>query len=290
MGATVRGGNYVLSDTDVATLGWLNRVTAAQPVHIAERFDITESAARKRLARLGREGLVQRQGMYDQAGAYLPTAEGADASGVDLPAPRWAWGTHQHTLAVTGLVVAYECAGRTVVTDREIKSDQRRQTEDGLRPAWSVSTGQVAGQDSWHAPDLAVTHPDGTVEAVEVELTRKAPHRVRRAIMAMAVQGSPYDEITYSTTEAKLGNFIHRIAEKVSTDPATKGTTIRIRSLAKHAAEYRRAGGLEDDVVASSSGSEEGNSTSSSGGSGGGPAAAVVPDDVATDDVLGQMT
>jgi hypothetical protein len=168
--------------TDI--LGWLASIGAAGSDDIATACGIRPSAARSRLRRLERDGLVRRVRLL--AGAptlHLLTRRGLRAAGRPELAPATvSAASFAHQLAVGRVAAALGRAHWQVHGERELRALERAQA----RPLASAELGYAAdGSIALHRPDLVVMTASGPV-AVEVELTVKAPRRLRAIVRGWA--------------------------------------------------------------------------------------------------------
>jgi hypothetical protein len=138
------------------------------------------TAARER--RLRESGLAEvLPGVGDTGRLVICTRSGLRAVfRGELPVPKFSPGTVRHTAEVARVGIELERDGATVLSEREVLAAERIA---GQR-IYSASMSER----SFHRPDLVVVSE--VVEAVEVELTAKAPHRLdsilrawRRAVM-----------------------------------------------------------------------------------------------------------
>lgn len=138
------------------------------------------TAARER--RLRESGLAEvLPGVGDTGRLVICTRSGLRAVfRSDLPVPKFSPGTVRHTAEVARVGIELEHEGLKVLSEREVLAGERI----AGRRIYSASISER----SFHRPDLVILGED--VEAVEVELTAKAPHRLdsilrawRRAVM-----------------------------------------------------------------------------------------------------------
>src|SRR4051812_29748416 len=139
---------------------------------------------RKRVRRLEREGFLRGfQEGRNQPARVVVTERGGDACGLAI---RTARGLEPlgHELAVIKRVMAIEAyfaghgsAGARVLTERDMRRDERR--EDGR--GWGVRVVLPHGRVAKRWPDYAVQTPEGTT-AVELEFSLKATRRLRSIV------------------------------------------------------------------------------------------------------------
>jgi hypothetical protein len=152
------------------------------------------TAARER--RLRESGLVEVLPAFGDSGKLVVCSRrGLRAVfRCDLPVPKFSPGTVRHTAEVARVGTALERPGITVLSEREILAAERIA---GQR-IYSISMSER----SFHRPDL-VTVGDA-VEAVEVELTAKAPRRLDSILRAWrrAVMDGKVARVRYFCAEA----------------------------------------------------------------------------------------
>lgn len=157
--------------------------------------------ARTRVRLMTEAGLLHRSAEAPWAGTTVWTSErGVRHAATTLSAPRWPGERLLHRLAVADVGLALEAEGRTVLTEREIRSAEavdggaRDLLEDLGFPVdpWARVGETFAvpvGARALHWPDLVLVLPDGTLGAVEVELTPKAPGALRANLRAYRQAG-----------------------------------------------------------------------------------------------------
>ncbi|MFD7838832.1 hypothetical protein [Streptomyces sp. NPDC059761] len=158
-------------------------------------------SARTRVRLMTEAGLLHRSAEAPWAGTTVWTSErGVRHAATTLSAPRWPGERLLHRLAVADVGLALEAKGHTVLTEREIRSAEAidggawEPLEDlGVAVEPRARRGETfavpVGTRALHWPDLILVLPGGTLGAVEVELTPKAP-RVLRANLRSYRQAS----------------------------------------------------------------------------------------------------
>lgn len=151
-------------------LAWLARVEVAgiEPLGLAMGFG--HRSTYSHVARLRRAGLLERA--FDADGSVVAiTAAGRRTIGADRGDVR-AGATHgsglRHARAVSWVAALLELRGREWVSEREL----RGHADWEIPVVWAASRGR-------HRPDLGVVMAGGARVAVEVELSRKSPRRLR---------------------------------------------------------------------------------------------------------------
>jgi hypothetical protein len=217
-------------------LKWLARVDVAglEPWGLAMGFG--SRATYSHAQRLQAAGLVMR--IYDREGSVLAiTAAGrrlacADAGQVPLGATRGLG--LRHARAVSWVAALLSVRGREWLSDRELRD----------RPEWRIPVFWTNSYGT-HRPDAAATVGDRRL-AVEVELSHKAPRRLR-AILAgyeSALTDGVVGGVIYVSDRTDVLSVVSRAAARVDV-PAS---SLRTRSLASIQDELRRSRGLDTSV------------------------------------------
>ncbi len=176
-----------------AMIEWLAGIGAASATELADVCGSTIAAASTRLRRLEGEGLVSESRLlHARPALYLITRSGLRAAGRgELTAPRVSHAGFVHALECARVARALEGrhAGRfTVHSERELRSWERA----AGRPVASMELGFSSTRRTGdvHRPDLALRPVNRTAGglpiAVEIELTVKAPVRLRSIIRGWA--------------------------------------------------------------------------------------------------------
>jgi DNA-binding Lrp family transcriptional regulator len=165
-------------------LGWLASIGAAGGDDIAAACGLGPGAARSRLRRLERDGLVRQVRLLADAPAlYLLTRRGLRAAGrPELGLATVSAAGFAHQLAVARVAAALACEHAQIHGERELRALERSRGQSLA----SAEIGYAAdGSLALHRPDLVVWTGSGPV-AVEVELTVKAPRRLRAIVRGWA--------------------------------------------------------------------------------------------------------
>lgn len=119
-----------------------------------------------------------------------------------------------HRLAVTDVGLRYEAAGRTVLTEREVRACEQGDVDAGevadrlgaqprsmfdFRGRQRYFVTPLGADDSVSIPDLVVVTDAGRVRAIEVELAVKDRTRAHRLLRGYTTS-SPFHEVLYFTT------------------------------------------------------------------------------------------
>jgi DNA-binding Lrp family transcriptional regulator len=140
------------------------------------------TATYRRFARCEEAGLVERLRIPGSGPAVLhATRDGLRYAGLGLPVAAISPGGVDHMLRCATVAIS---AGRhygheRVLTEREIAFAEAIEE----RPIASAKLGSVHGRPRYHRADIAILTDKGTI-AIEVELTPKAPQRLRAIITA----------------------------------------------------------------------------------------------------------
>ena len=186
---------------DQEVVAWIAALGAAGAEHVMARFAMGRSWAYARLSKLVADGLLeQRLILYRQPGLYVATRDGLRWCGLErLGVFRVSPGGFNHAweVARVAAALAIHDRGARVVSDRELRMAE----VDERRLIASVQLGELpGGRPAFHRPDLAVLGSTGVV-AVEVELTVKAPARLRSICRAYA-RARHLDAVVYLAQQA----------------------------------------------------------------------------------------
>jgi hypothetical protein len=171
------------------TLRWIASLGAISAEALALRQAVSLASARGRLAAMRRRGLLRSSRPLSECPSlYVLTAAGARAAGLPgLASARVSASSAGHlsvcALAAASLERCYP--DRRVIGERELRSAERA---CGHPLASARLAGRYAGSSGLHRPDLvlapAAEDDLGLPVAVEVELTIKAPARLREICRA----------------------------------------------------------------------------------------------------------
>jgi DNA-binding MarR family transcriptional regulator len=198
------------AELDRAMLAWIARFRFVTADVLAERFQLTPQRVNARLRRLEAEGLVER----DRAAQTVPravfvTGRGARRLGLR---PRRAPRTHaqrEHEQAIARLVARLERAleppDRRVLTEREQRAAQ---TAGHARYSVALRQTRYGERERW--PDIVLESSGGRI-AIEIELSLKAPERLKRILAGYAATRH-YDEVHYLVTEPALASRLATLA------------------------------------------------------------------------------
>lgn len=211
-----RGGRAArrLNERDVQIVAWLARHRFATASQVSQRFLIGLNRTTRRLGQLAASGYLVRAEPFRSPSIYLVTRAGLALATSELPPPRFDVRTYRHDLGLTALAVELELGGETTVTEREMRLRELR----GTGPcAARFTPDPTARTPRLHFPDLGVERGDGTLEAIELELT---PKRTRRLTAILkAYRRSPHiGAVVYYVERAELARRIEELARGLHID------------------------------------------------------------------------
>jgi hypothetical protein len=171
---------------NASILAWLASIGAAGADQVAAACGLSAASARARLRVLERDGLARRERLlHDAPALHLLTRAGLRAAGrpeIDPPAISAAGFAHQLAVAQAAVALGREHGAIAITGERELRALERAEG----RPLASAQIGHAAdGSAALHRPDL-VCWLDPLPVAVEVELTVKAPRRLRAIVRGWA--------------------------------------------------------------------------------------------------------
>jgi hypothetical protein len=179
-----------ISRERLALVQWTARVGAVTAEALALREGCTLASARGRLLSAGRAGLLmRRRPLTDRPALYAPTRAGLRAVGMsELDPTRISASNACHAAECAAVAVALERAypDHRVMGERELRAEERR--SGSPRASSRLRSGPGRGE-LLHRPDLVLWPSVGSPPApiaVEVELTVKAPARLREICLAWA--------------------------------------------------------------------------------------------------------
>ncbi len=167
------------------------------------------TAARER--RLRESGLAEvLPGVGDTGRLVICTRSGLRAVfRGDLPVPKFSPGTVRHTAEAARVGIELERGGVRVLSEREVLAGERTSG----RRIYSASMSER----HFHRPDLVIVGE--AVEAVEVELTAKAPNRLDSILRAwrLAVMDRKIARVRYFCADV-AGDSVRRSIERTRAD------------------------------------------------------------------------
>lgn len=216
----MRGDGWQLTVADEAALASMTRysVVSWRQLSAACYRGVTRTTHR-RLGYLREQGMVQVSRNDEWAGrVYMVLPAGVrtvrDSLRMPLSAPQQHPGERLlHRLAVTDAGLRFEELGRTVLTEREVRTaeasraDARALASSLGVPFRSIRDGAnieryfavpIGAEGRVHFPDLVMASPQGLI-AVEVEVSLKERPRMRQIIRGYRDSGL-YHQVLYLTT------------------------------------------------------------------------------------------
>ncbi len=191
---------YTHDRSTVAILDWLAAIGAGSAGELAASCGLSQRATGARLRAMEGAGLTRSLRMLHGAPAlHVLTRRGLRAAGrPELEPVAISASGFAHLLAVARVAVALGNAGHRVGGERELRAWERAEG----RPLASAEVGLARdGTVALHRPDL-VCWGDGAPIAVEVELTVKAPARLRTIVRGWARSRLVGGVVYYATPSA----------------------------------------------------------------------------------------
>lgn len=189
-------------------LRWLERVDVAGLEPLGAVLGVGWRTTYSHVERLAAGGLVVR--VYDREGSVVAiTRRGRRLLGAD-DGDVWSGGTHglglAHGRALSWAAAFQTMAGRRFIADRHLRRDRRWQ----LPVIWPGSRGT-------HRPDMVVEMGDRWL-AVEVELTPKAPRRLRAILdgYAVAIAEGRLRAVSYASDRPDVLRAVERAAHRTA--------------------------------------------------------------------------
>jgi hypothetical protein len=174
----------------VVLLQWTVRMGAVTAEALARREQASVGSARARLRAAERDGLLSRsRPLAGRPALYTATRAGLRAAGVRGLAPfRIGPANARHAIVCAEVAAALRRVypDHDVVGERELRFEEHERTA-ALASAVLGTVAVAGGRPSLHRPDLVLCSRAGALPvAVEVELTVKAPRRLRAICHAWA--------------------------------------------------------------------------------------------------------
>jgi len=168
---------------EIELVAWIARLGAVEVGHVRERFGVGRSVAYELVARCTRAGLLERVALLNGEPALLrATADAIELSGLGLSLARLRAGQLRHwsCCADVALWAERQWGAKQVLSERELRFAEQLEG----RPIASAIVGELPdGRALLHRPDLVVSAEERPI-AIEVELTPKAPARLRAIVKA----------------------------------------------------------------------------------------------------------
>jgi hypothetical protein len=198
--------------TDDLILDWLGAIGAAGADDVALACGLTAASARGRLAALGRAGLCRSARLlHGEPALHAPTRAGLRASGRSGIDPvTFSAASFAHQQAVARVAARLRAGGQEIHGERELRAWERA----AGRAIASAEVGYAAdGGRALHRPDLVWLGAQAPI-AIEVELTVKAPERLRAIVRGWA-RSRAVERVVYYATPGVLA-ALERALERES--------------------------------------------------------------------------
>lgn len=183
-----------------AILEWLAATGAASTIELEVVAGLSRRALAARLRALEQAGLVRSDALLrGEPALHSLTRSGLRAAGrPELESVAISAASFGHHLALARTALTLRAAGERVGDERELRAFERLEG----RPLASAAVGLTrSGEIAWHRPDL-VCWRAGRPVAVEVELTVKAPERLRAIVRGWARSRLVEGVVYYATPAA----------------------------------------------------------------------------------------
>jgi len=192
-----RGLAMRVTDRHLALLRWLNGYGAVTTRQVAEWLDVDYSTGASIVRRLIEEGLLHRVSLrLFSASPLLPTANGCMRATDSLPplkGIRAATWPHDNSLVDLAPKLVRNFGG-VIEPERRVRLRRR-----------------LNGEVHKHTPDLVVHRSARRPFAVELELSLKAPSRIK-AIVDYYLS-SEFERVLYLTGDPNIARFIQRFVQ-----------------------------------------------------------------------------
>jgi hypothetical protein len=170
-------------ERDRQLVAWVGRFGAVEVRHVQERFGVGRSVGYGLVARLSEAGLLERLALLRGEPALIRATEaGLRFAGLGLPTTQVRIGELRHWIACADVALwaEREHGSEAVISERELRFAEQLKE----RPIASAVVGELAdGRPRLHRADLVID-ADERPTAVEIELTPKAPTRLRAIVKA----------------------------------------------------------------------------------------------------------
>jgi DNA-binding transcriptional ArsR family regulator len=215
-----------------AILDWLAATGAASTIELEVIAGLSRRALAARLRSLEQAGLVRSTALLrGEPALHVLTRAGLRAAGrPELESVAISAASFGHHLALARAAVALRAAGERVGGEHELRAFERLEG----RPLASAAVGLArSGEIAWHRPDLVCWRP-GLPVAIEVELTVKAPERLRGIVRGWARSRLVEGVVYYATPAAARA-----VSAAVRRESAESAVAVLALELAGDLAEFR---------------------------------------------------
>lgn len=215
----VRGSRARLeAERDREMLEWIARFRFVTAELLGERFALSPQRVNARLRRLEAAGLVARErAAATQARAAFVTGVGARRLGVRVRRAPRTNAQREHELAIVALVAHLErshgARDHRVLTERE-----QRAAEADSTAQFSVELRPPARGELRRWPDAVIETPTARI-AIELELSMKAPERLKRIVAGYAATTTYTDVRFLAATPGIAVRYAALIARETAHRP-----------------------------------------------------------------------
>ena len=198
-------------DRDRELVRLIGRHGAMSMEQLIRAMEVGRTVTYRRFQRCEEAGLVERLRIPGSGPVLHATRDGIRYAGLGLPVAAISPGGVDHMLRCTSVAirVGERYGHERVLTEREIAFAEAIEE----RPIASAKLGSVHGRPRYHRADLAVFTEKGTI-GVEVELTPKAPARLR-AIVAAWRRAPHIHHVEYLCAPGQTHRGVERAVAKV---------------------------------------------------------------------------
>lgn len=220
---------------DVEIVRWLGRLGAAEIGHLGRRFRMPRTSCYRRVHALIEAHLVERiQTFAGQPSLLRASRRGLRYAELALTPAKVTPDlvSHWSRCADVAILLEEEAGAMALLTEREIRVIERL---EGKPLASARVRDNYAGRTWFHRPDLAMRR-DGSLIAIEVELTAKAPTRLdsilrgwRRSTWVSEVRYYVAGEWTRRGLERSLKATRAEEKVRIIELPATAGVSVEHR-------------------------------------------------------------
>jgi hypothetical protein len=213
-----------LTQRDRAIVEWIGRVGAVTIEHVARRFGLSRTRAYVCVGRCIGMGLLERwRVLHGEPALLIASRAGLVGAGLPLPYAKIspALARHHHACGPVAVWLAERYGSCRILSDRELRFEEQA----AGRPIASAKVGELpSGAPRLHRPDFAVV--GDRVESFEVELTPKAPKRLKALVRAWR-RASHVGRVIYLCDARTLGPVERAIVgtsseERVRVVPLTR--------------------------------------------------------------------
>jgi DNA-binding MarR family transcriptional regulator len=175
------------AERDREMLEWIARFRFVTAEVLAERFALTPQRVNARLRQLEHTGLIEREASgLTQSRAVFVTGRGARRLGLRVRRAPRPDAQREHELAIARLVAQLERPTQTAATQTILTEREQRAAEADGAGRFSVALRPNRSGELRRWPDIVLETDAGHRTAIELELTMKAPERLKRIVAGYA--------------------------------------------------------------------------------------------------------